>query len=506
MKSTRWKRINAILCATTLVTLTFTVAPAQEEIEFGELEKRLTFDREPVAKGQGDVVSYADALEKVMPAVVSIYSAKKIPVQRNRQQEDLFRRMFPDIPEDFFERHSPDGERRQEGLGSGVIISPDGYILTNNHVVANADEIKVSLANDKREYEATMVGADPQTDVALIKIDAKGLDTITIGDSGKLRIGDVVIAAGNPLGLEQTATIGIVSAIGRTDLNITGGGYENFIQTDASINRGNSGGPLVDARGRLVGVNTAISSGLSGGNIGIGFAIPSNMALNIVRKLLEGDGTVARGFLGVYLRNLDEAYARAFGRKDLAGAVVAEVGPNTPAEKAGMKAGDIIVGYNGKPVSEMQRLRLDISNTDPGSEVTFDIVRKGKTKKLDVVLGDLEQRQAVFAGAPNEQPEEPEAKQLLKGVTIVDLDEETRESLNVDEEFAGVLVESVNEDAPAAEAGLAPGVVITQIDQQDVESVADARQVLENVDGDVLLIQVYAGGGKNILAIPLDEE
>ena len=276
-----------------------------ETIKYSELEKKISIDRTPVKSPGAAPTSYAPALENVMPAVVTIFANKSISLTsaRNPMQEELFRRMFPDVPEDFFDKEAP--ERKQEGLGSGVIISDDGYILTNNHVVGDADEITVALSTNNREYEATLVGADPRTDVALIKIQAKGLKAITIGDSSKIRIGDGALAVGNPLGLEQTATLGIVSGLGRNELGITNGGYENFIQTDAAINRGNSGGALVDANGRLIGINTAIQSGFSGGNIGIGFAIPSNMALNIVQRLLDDGGVVKRGFLGIVPRLLD---------------------------------------------------------------------------------------------------------------------------------------------------------------------------------------------------------
>ncbi len=485
--------------------------PKKQEVKYKDLQNKLTIDKSNVVAEGGMIASYAPALEKAMPAVVTIFSSKAVEANgRNPQQEELFRKMFPDVPDDFFERFNDDhggggGEsRKEQGLGSGVIITEDGYILTNNHVVGGADEVKVTLSTNKREYIAEIIGADPQTDVALIKIDAKGLAPIVIGDSSKLRIGDIAMAVGNPLGLEQTATVGIVSALGRNDLNITRGGFENFIQTDASINRGNSGGALVDANGRLIGVNTAIQSGLSGGNIGIGFAIPSNMALNIVERLLDGGGKVARGFLGVYLKELDANYAKAFGREGLDGVVVAEVGPDTPAEKGGMKPGDLIIGYNGRAANSMPKLRLDISNTDPGTKVEFVVVRKGKEESLNVILGDLEDRSKVFAGSgggssnPVAKP-----KEFLKGVRISDLDEDLRKALELEEDFNGVVVESVEANSLASEAGLRPGVVITQVDQKDVSNVAEAHDILKDFKADVLLLQVFTNGRRDILAVPL---
>ena len=477
-----------------------------DELKYADLEKKISVDKNPVPAECGVVSSYAPALSKVMPAVVTIFSSKSVAAkERNPQQEELFRRMFPDIPEDFFERQPEGGDQKEEGLGSGVIISADGYILTNNHVVGDADEIKLTLPSDKKkEYVATLIGADPQTDVALIKIDAKDLPHVVIGDSSALQIGDVALAVGNPLGLEQTATIGIISAVGRSDVNIIEQGYENFIQTDAAINRGNSGGALVDASGRLIGIPTAIQSNFSGGNIGIGFAIPSNMALNIVQRLLDGGGIVKRGFLGVFLRDLDTNMAKALGQDNTNGVLVAEIGEKTPAEAAGMKPGDLIVGYDGKPVQGMQQLRLDISNTAPGSEVVFEIIRKGEKTDLKVKLGDLEDNQLAASG-PSSRPKAPKDADLIEGVIVDDLDEETRSSLQVDKAVKGVLVKSVKDGAAAAEAGLRPGMIITQIDQSDVTTLDEARKVVEGFEGDVLLLQVYLAGRRDILAVPLKE-
>ena len=485
-------------------------ASQAETIKYSELEKKIKVDRSPIESAGAAPSSYAPALEDVMPAVVTIFAKKSITLTsaRNPMQEELFRRMFPDVPDDFFERFGNEEgapQRKQEGLGSGVIISSDGYILTNNHVVGDADEITVALSTNK-EYEASLVGADPRTDVALIKIEAKGLEAITVGDSSKLRIGDVALAVGNPLGLEQTATVGIISGLGRNELNITNGGYENFIQTDAAINRGNSGGALVDASGRLIGINTAIQSGFSGGNIGIGFAIPSNMALNIVQRLLDDGGVVRRGFLGVFLRELDGNYAKALGREDASGVLVTEVGEDTPAESAGIKPGDLIVGYNGKKVDDMQTLRLDISNTSPGKAVEFELIRNGRERSLDVVLGDLDNDSGSIVGVQGGgsiKPAKPE--ELIEGVRIKDIDDETRTALNLEENVSGVIVESVKDSATAAESGLRPGMVITQIDQKDVENTSEAYDIVEAFDSDVLLLQVYAAGRRDILAVPLTE-
>ncbi len=475
-----------------------------DDVKFSDLKEKLTIDKKPVQEAAEVAISYAPALEKVMPAVVMITSSKTMKRERNPQQEEMFKRMFPQVPDDFFDKHGGDGEGQlQRGVGSGVIISDDGYILTNNHVVGGADDIEVTLSNSKVQYEATLIGTDPRTDVALIKIEAKDLKSIVIGDSSKVRIGDVAMAVGSPLELDQTATLGIISAVGRNDVQVIQNGFENFIQTDAAINRGNSGGPLVDAAGRLIGINTAISSGMSGGNIGIGFAIPSNMALNIVEKLLDGGGTVKRGFLGVYLRELDKNMAKALGRADQSGVLVTEVGPDTPAEKAGMKGGDLIIAYNGAVADDMAALRLDISNTSPGTEVNFRVIRNGKERDVKVKLGDLDSAK-LAGGSPAPGNGGAADSSLVEGVKVKDLDDETREALQVDADLKGIVVESVKDNVPAAESGLRPGMVITQIDQKEVKSVKDAFDLVENFEGDVLLLQVYVAGRRDILAIPLN--
>jgi len=471
---------------------------------FEELSGKLTIDKAPIAQANGPVASYADVLETVMPSVVTIYSTKEVASpSRSRMFDDpLFRRFFG-VPEDEEDLELP--PRTQQGLGSGVIVSTDGYILTNNHVIDDADEIMVSLATDHRDYKATVVGADPRTDVALIKIEASGLRFATIGDSSKLRVGDVTLAIGNPFGLEQTVTSGIVSGLSRNSLDITGGGYENFIQTDASINQGNSGGALVDASGRLIGINTAIQSGMAGGNIGIGFAIPSNMVLNIVQRLLDGGGNVRRGFLGVRMNPLDSGTAERMGRKDKSGVMIVEVVPETPAAAAGLKAGDLIIEYNGQEVESMQRLRLDISNTFPGEKVRFKIIRKSKQMDFDVVLGDLENMSIAFSSEPETHngpdPDEKAKELFIDGVVIVELDDVARAALSVDESIEGVVVESVEAGSAAAEAGLQVGQIITEVDQEKVTTVEEAFARRKAFEGELLYLQIHNEGQKAILVI-----
>ncbi|MFK5924951.1 MAG: Do family serine endopeptidase [Verrucomicrobiota bacterium] len=474
-----------------------------KDVKFDELNKNLKFDKTPLKKQAGIVTSYADVIEQVTSSVVTILSSKEVkrPRQRSQMFEDPRFRKFFGLPEDF---EMPE-QHKQEGLGSGIIITSDGYILTNNHVVGGkGTKVKVTLAGTKKDYDARVVGADPQTDVALIKIEATGLKPATLGDSSKLRVGDVMLAIGNPFSLEQSVTMGIVSALGRSNLGITGGGYENFIQTDASINQGNSGGALMDAQGRLVGINTAIRPGMGGGNIGIGFSIPVNMALGIVEKLLDSGGSVPRGFLGVYLKDINADMAKALGRDDRKGVMVTEVGQGTPAEKAGFRPGDLILGYQGQAVNSMAKLRLAISNTEPGKKVGFELLRNGKKENKDVELGDLGVRtQKLGAASPEQKKPEKKVKtqKLVEGIVIRDLDPETAKALGFAADVSGVMVESVDKGGPAAESGLRAGQVITQINQKAVTNVAQATQQLKGFTGEVLLLQVYEQGRRDIIAV-----
>lgn len=340
------------------------------------------FDRSPVGEGAkpGLVMSYADVIEPAQRAVVSVYSTKII--KERVAIDPFFRRFFGDIPDQ-------ERESKQEGLGSGVIVTADGYILTNNHVVEGADELKVTLADD-RDFIAKVIGSDPKTDIAVLKIEAKDLPTVAFADSDKLRVGDIVFAMGNPLGVGQTVTMGIVSAKGRSKLGLLENvsGYEDFIQTDAAINMGNSGGALVDARGRLIGINSAILSP-SRGNIGIGFAIPINLAGFIMNSLVE-HGTVARGYLGVTSDTVTADVAEQLGLpKDTRGVVVTDIDPDSPAEKAGLKRTDVILAINNHPISTWEELRLLVSQVVPETKAVFKVVRDGKPRTIEVLLGQV---------------------------------------------------------------------------------------------------------------------
>jgi serine protease Do/serine protease DegQ len=424
----------------------------------------LLIDRSGVNDGKSPVVtSYADVVEPVQKAVVSIYSKKT--VRERVAVNPMLRELLGDIPDQ-------EREHKEEGLGSGVIISADGYILTNNHVVEGADELKVGLSDD-REYIAKVIGADPKTDVAVIKIQAENLPVVTLADSDKLRVGDVVFAVGNPLGVGQTVTMGIVSAKGRNQLGLLDGGYESFIQTDAAINLGNSGGALVDAKGRLVGINSAIIS-TSRGSIGLGFAIPINLIASVLPSLIE-NGSVTRGYLGVVTQTSPAEDAETLGLpKGVRGVVITDVNPDSPADKAGLKRGDVFLSINGRAVTTGEELRLTIAETMPGTKVKLGVSRGGKTLTFEILLTKLD-----------ENPDE-----LVPGVDVTPLNDEARLRLRIPARFDGLLIRTVDKDSPYADV-LVPNVLIVQIDRDDVTDLASAKAAL--TPGRHLLYVFYRG-------------
>ncbi|TAG33556.1 MAG: Do family serine endopeptidase [Verrucomicrobia bacterium] len=468
-----------LLASATLAFVSLTILPACRANETPRPKLELKIDAAPLAATAANAraTSYADVLEPVQPAVVSVYSSKTI--RRRVQVPELFRQFYGDGA-------FPDREQRQDGLGSGVIVSKNGYILTNSHVVAEADELKVSL-NDGREFEAKLIGADPKTDVAVIKIEAENLPHATLADSDLLRVGDLVFAVGNPLGVGQTVTMGIVSATGRNNLGILSeqGGYENFIQTDASINQGNSGGALVDAQGRLVGINTAILSGggARGGNIGIGFAIPVNQASSILISLVES-GTVQRGYLGVNIDELRPDVAEALGlKREQSGVIVTNLPKDSPAAKAGIERSDVITMIDGRAVKSPQELRNAVAAKAPGSSVEIQLLREGKERTLEVELGALDG--------------DSRTSELLPGITVSPLDEQTRSQVNAPSDLEGLMITEVAENSPYAER-LAPGMVLVEINRRTVSDLASARELLR--PGRNLLI-VYVRGMFTPIAI-----
>ncbi len=415
--------------------------------------------------------SYADVIEPAQKAVVSVYSTR---IVRERMAiNPLLRQYFGDLPE---------RESRQEGLGSGVIVSSDGYILTNNHVIEGADELKVTLADD-RDFPARVVGTDPKTDVAVLKIEAEGLPVLTLADSDRVRVGDIAFAVGNPLGVGQTVTMGIVSAKGRSRLGLLErvSGYEDFIQTDAAINMGNSGGALIDARGRLIGVNSAIISP-SRGNIGIGFAIPVNLARFIMNSLVE-TGTVARGYLGVTSDTLTAELAEPLGlARGTRGVIVTEIDAASPAEAAGLRRADVIVALNGQTVLTWEDLRVLVAQSLPDSKVTLKVLRDGKARTVEVELGRV-----------IDNPDE-----LVAGVEAAPLTPEVRRRLGLnDSRIAGLVVTRVSEDSPHR-GRLAEGMVILEINRAPVPDLAAGR---ERIRSGRNLLAVFDGRGIRYLVI-----
>ena len=420
--------------------------------------------------------SIAPMLEQVLPAVVNISTRTRIKVQRHPLLDDPFFRRFFDLHDE--QRR----ERKQHSLGSGVVVNASkGYILTNHHVIEGADQITITL-RDQRQFTAEVVGADPEVDLALLHIEAEGLTALKIADSERLRVGDFVVAIGNPFGLGQTVTYGIVSALGRSGLGIEG--YEDFIQTDASINPGNSGGPLVNMRGELTGINTAIV-GPSGGNIGIGFAIPSSMARSIIEHLAEY-GKVRRGQLGLVAQDLTPELARAFGSQQRRGAVVAQVTQGSAAAAAGLQPGDVIVALNERPVSGSGDLRNAIGLLRVGTRVRLDVLRKGRPLTLHAVIADPLET-ATAAG---------ESSRHLAGAILGDIQDNHVLAGQVE----GVQVLEVDHGSPAWSSGLRDDDIIVSINQQALQSVDDVAVAVKR-NPDALLMNIRRGKGALFIVI-----
>ena len=420
--------------------------------------------------------SLSPMLERVSPGVVNIAVRGKVTIAENPLFRDPFFRRFFDLPE-------MPRERETQSVGSGVIIdAKKGYVATNHHVIADAEEISIVLA-DRRRLDAEVVGSDPEADIAVLKVEPEDLVAVPFGDSDKLKVGDFVVAIGNPFGIGQTATLGIVSALGRTGLGIEG--YESFIQTDASINPGNSGGALVDQQGHLVGINTAILS-RGGGNIGIGFAIPVNMARHLIDQLIAY-GEVRRGLLGVLIQDLTPDIAEAMRVEADGGAVISRVVPESPAAEAGLKAGDVILSLDGKAVASSAELRNRIGLMNPGQKVELGVVRKGRRLTVKATLGEAKQAQAALDGG----------KSKLAGAKLAEIPPEDP----LYGEVEGVLVRQVEPGSKAARAGLRAGDIIDGADQKPVTSTDDLAAILRGHGDKPLLLHVRRGQGALFLSI-----
>jgi Do/DeqQ family serine protease len=438
---------------------------------------------------------YADVVAKVTPAVVTIRVEAKATPQLTQLPFDL--------PEgspfgDLFGQRGRGGRQMppqiQRGLGSGVIVSNDGYILTNNHVIDNATKISVELS-DRRIVDGKLIGADPASDLAVVKIDVRDLPVLRIGDSSVMRVGDVVLAVGNPLGVGQTVTMGIVSAKGRST-GAGDGSYEDFLQTDASINQGNSGGALVNTAGELVGINSQILSP-SGGNIGIGFAVPSNMAKNVMDQLVA-NGRVHRGLLGVTVQGITSDLAAGLGLNKAEGALVSGVTPGGAADKAGIKRGDVILSYQGRPVIDTNSFRNEIASTKPGTTIDLQVLRDGKTSAMKATLAE----NAAEKDARRDSRDRDGESATKYGMTVEPITPDIARQLKLDRGAKGVVITEVDPSGAAASAGLREGDVIQQVNGKSVDSADDVRDALNANTGAKPSILLVARGSATIF-VPL---
>ena len=424
--------------------------------------------------------AYERIAAAVTPAIVSIQSTQVVKVQQSPLLNDPFFRQF------FGDQFGGSGPRaqREHALGSGVIVTPDGYIVTNNHVIENASDIQIKLS-DKRTFKGKLVGADPQTDVAVLKIDGHNLQTAPVGDSSSLHVGDIVMAFGNPFGFDFTVTRGAVSALGRPAPEE--GMVANYIQTDAAINPGNSGGPLVNVHGQVVGINTWIvpgnGPGGQGASIGIGFAVPSNTVRYVMNDLVK-TGKVTRGYLGVRAGDLNQDMAKQFNISDTSGALVEDVSPSGPAEKAGIKPGDVIRRVNGQTVDSAHQLTDAITILSPGAVANVEVIRDGKPLTLRVTL---DERPADLTASANGGPDKGPSQGTLRGITAQNLTPALRGQLGLPSNVNGIVISDIDPNSPAADAALQPGDVIESINRQNVRTVSDFNRLAGAAKGEVLL-------------------
>ena len=441
--------------------------------------------------------SYADIVEKTAPAVVTVRSEKKVAAQQQQQQmpfdDQFFRQFFGDRAPQMRQQREPQTQI-ERGLGSGVIVSADGTILTNNHVVAGASTVKVDLPN-KQTYDAKVVGTDVPSDLAVLKIEAENLPTLPIGNSDAVRVGDVVLAIGNPLGLRQTVTSGIISAKGR-QTGLSDGSFEDFLQTDAPINQGNSGGALINVNGELIGINSQILSP-SGGNIGIGFAIPTNMAKSVMHQLMS-DGKVHRGMLGVGIQDVTAELAQNFGLKDIRGVIVNSAAQGSPAEKAGLKRGDVIVSVNGANITDGNDLRNKIAQTAPGTEVSIGYLRDNKEETAKVTLGEFQSKKDDGEDSTDSNGAPTQGK---LGLSLQQLNPQTAQQLGLKNVSEGLAVMEVQAGSAADEAGIQPGDVITEINRSAVNTIDDVKQAVAKADGKPLLLLINRQGQTSFVSI-----
>ncbi|MGA2662316.1 MAG: DegQ family serine endoprotease [Verrucomicrobiota bacterium] len=488
-------RVSALVLGGAVVVAGSAVAFTQKtQADSHSTPVKVEVDERPVAREAGGRTSFAPVVKKVGPGVVKVSTTTKaheMSFNGPPEMDDFFRRFFGEQFGERAPRHGY-GIPRQEGVGSGVVVTKDGYILTNNHVVDGADEVKVAL-QDGREFTAKVIGRDPKTDVAVIKIGANNLPAVAMADSDKVEVGDIVLAVGNPFGIGQTVTTGIVSATGRG--GTVGLDYEDFIQTDAAINPGNSGGALVDVDGRLIGINTAILS-RSGGNQGIGFAIPVNLARSVMDSLVN-EGRVTRGYLGVMPQDVTPALAKEFKLKEATGVLLGDVSPDSPAEKAGLKSGDIVLEFGGKQVKDARHFRLEVAQTRPGESVPVKLLRDGKTETVEVKVKEMPGTQTLAKAEGSECGDNG----TLNGVTVSDLDRAARQELKAPENLKGVVITEVQPDSAAAGVGLRPGDVIQEINHKPVKDANQAVKMTEHPESKTTLLRIWRNGGSHYVVV-----
>jgi serine protease Do len=491
-------------------------APTVEKADEKRAPLTLIVDTKPINREASDRVSYAPVVKRTAASVVYVYSSKTVKAQDMSPllNDPRFRRFFDQmIPRGNDEESSAPGgrnapksnnrnrggntaprsrapEQTQQGLGSGVVITRDGYIITNNHVVEDADDVKVSIGESSKRYEAKIIGRDPGTDIAVLKIEASNLSPATVGDSDQLEVGDVVLAIGNPFGVGQSVSRGIVSALGR---GMGMGVFEDFIQTDAAINPGNSGGALLDSDGRVIGINSAILS-RSGGFAGVGFAIPINLARSVVEQLIN-TGKVERGFLGVRPQELTDELTTSFGTEK--GALISEVTEDSPAEKAGIKAGDVILKINATEIRDARHLLITISKIPPGTEVAVSLLRDGKTQTVQAKLA----RRDDEALARDEGGKGAKDEGVLNGVGVGDITAEMRTQLQIPGRIKGAIITNIEADSPAAKQGLREGDIIMELDRRPCTNATEAVKLSEEIKGPKVLVLIYREGRTRYLAI-----
>lgn len=490
----RWSvGLIAMLAFLVLGVFTMTITPELGHASSDVHKVPLKIDADPAPVNLAALKNgYASVIDPALPAVVNISSTKVV-----KQQNEIPGMFFNDpffqqfFGNQFGNQPTQPQTEREYSLGSGVIVNPDGYILTNNHVISGASDIEV-FTQDKKKFKAKLIGTDSRTDVAVLKIDATQLPSLTLGDSSNLKVGDLVFAIGDPFGVGETATMGIISATGRG----LGGAiehYEDFIQTDAAINPGNSGGALLDIHGDLIGINTAIITGGGGGSEGIGFAIPINMARNVMEQIVD-HGRVIRGQLGVSIQSVDADMAKAFGLAQGGGALVADVTPGSPADKAGIERGDIILELNGQPVSSPDELSVRIAETAPGTTVHLKISRNGQLRDIDVTLGELSEKTEASASGET-------GGTVLQGVQVQNLTPAIAQELGISTNTRGVVVTSVDPSSAAAASDVERGDVIQEVNRKPVHNVQEYNQAVAATHGGQVLLLLNRNGSSHYVVV-----